>query len=194
MWKHSLKIHRKRPVNGSKRHFRICVETIWREMRKETCTRKQVSAKEQAQCIATVSGVPHGVTGQMHGAKPPPNLNQVAVINPPVRYKGLISKYFSNETLHAVNESIAISTGRFAQVEIAVRPRRRNPSSVALSKYCRVQNVIKVTVGEDDSSNRKRVPRSFRQFLPKTSSRPNETGINEVQSLKITKDIEGYYK
>lgn len=73
---------------------------------------------------------------------------------------------------------------------IRIQTRRCNPGAALLRNRSDIEDVVEVTVRDDDSADRFPVPTSLAKSMPQKSAPADEPRIQQVQSRTIAEDVE----
>ena len=70
-----------------------------------------------------------------------------------------------------------------------VKPGCGDPCAGLLGDPADIQNVIEMTMSDDDSGNAPAIPSAPLQFPPKQAAPSDETTVDEIQSFRVSKNI-----
>jgi hypothetical protein len=119
-----------------------------------------------------------------------PNIQVVTVVEPPVGRKGTKAKngpaYAFQDSRHPRPTTVTRPPGVVRRVE----SRRRNPRTRLDRNGRYIQDVIQVPMGNDDSANRLPIPSALTQCLPQKKASTDESGIQQIQALRVTQHVE----
>ncbi len=81
-------------------------------------------------------------------------------------------------------------TPRVPGIMIKVQSRGRHPGTGAMDQRCDIEDVIEVTMRENDPANWNLTPSSIRKGTLEASRTTDKTRVEKVERVAVTKDIE----
>lgn len=151
---------------------------------------KKIGREEQFFTLAIKSAVTRGVTGQMNHLKPVPDFEVIPIVKQTGGREFPKSKQGTTEGLQPTgNQGETPITGTSLVVS-GIQWGGGHPSARLFGQLTHMENVVKVTMSDQDPLDRFTAPPSFLQGTPQQSRPPDEPTVDQVDALRITKDIE----
>ncbi len=126
----------------------------------------------------------------MHGAKAMPDVDGVAIIDPAVRGEGLEAQERPPDGFEKTGAVGPAGISRLSRVVVGIESRSGNPRASFLREGRDIQNVIEMTVREDDAFDGLLVPTALMQGASQKRDATDEPSINEVEARIIAEHME----
>jgi hypothetical protein len=159
-------------------------------VRDAAIAREKVGAKEEPEPFAIEPHVPMGMPWKMDGPQAVPNVDKVTVVEPAVRNERTKVKDWPADALQAAGDPRPAAILRVAGVVVGIETRGGNPSAGLACDVVHVEDVVEVSMGDDNAANRLTVPAAATECPPQKEASADESSVEQIQSRIVSKDIE----
>ena len=191
--KDAVEFQRQRLGTTLWQRLRRGVENTRREMNKSRVTRKEVRAKQKSEPLAVEARMPVGMTWKMNGAQAMPDFNEVAVVQPAVGEKRPERQQMTTHPLQASCDTRPTRVFRMTGVMVRIKAGCRNPRARLPRDTRHIQDVVEVSVGDNDSNNRESVPSALSKRTAQVSASSDKATVEQIQPLSVFQNVETNY-
>lgn len=158
-------------------------------MRDTAITGEKVGGEQKAETLAEETHMPVSVPWKMDGTQAVPNVDEVAVVEPAVGNKWTKAQNRPANALQAASDSRPAAIVRVAGVVVGVEPRGGDPSAGLARNDGHIEDVIKVSVRDDNTSNRLTLPATSLKCAAQMKAPANESSVEQVQPRCVPQDV-----
>lgn len=165
------------------------VEDGGREMGRATIAGKKVGREEEPAMLAIETHVPTSVPRKMDGSQTMPDINEVAVVEPAVRYERTKAKKRPANALQTTRDPRPTGIDRMPGVVVGIETRGGNPGAGLAGDPGHVENMIQMSVRDDNSANWLALPSAAAKRPPQKEASANESRIEQIQARCVLQHV-----
>ena len=166
------------------------VEDVRRKVCNTAIARKQVGGEHESEALAIEAHVSVGVAGKMDCAQTLPYVEEVAVVEPAVGNERMEGENGPTDALQATCDSCPAAIARMTGVVVGIETRGGNPSAALACDGRHVEDVVEMSVGDDNAPNGIALPTASPECALQKESPADKSGIEQIQPGCVTKDVE----
>lgn len=158
-------------------------------MRQLSIAREEIAAEKETARFAKVAGMPCGMARQMNRPEPAQNGKNLPIFDPPIRGKRLKTQYAPAQALKSSRNPIKSPARRATEIALAICLRPGNPCAVLPGDRRGIQDMIEMTMSQENAPNRQRAPPFD---LEGSFHRPNgsdKSRVDEVEPVGMAEDV-----
>lgn len=168
----------------------VLIEIKRGSLRAEAEGGEQIAAEEESVFGGVKAAVTVRVSGKRHDAKSAPERDFIAIVKQPVRTKRGLAQHATPDPLGDARDAApaGVVGAILVMFEIALGP--CDPCTVLFRERDCVQNMIEVSVREEDATDGQMFPATGHQSPIQRLHAANEAGVDEIKRLAIAQDEE----
>lgn len=156
------------------------IEDVGREVSDAAIAGKEVGGEQQPKALTVEPHVSVSVAGKMHRPQPVPHIDEVSVVEPPVRGERTKAQQRSANSFQPARDSGPAVITRITGVMFGIQTRSRNPGPSFACEAGHVEDVIEVSVGNDDPTNRITLPTALAECALQKEASANEPSVEQI--------------
>ena len=154
-----------------------------------TIAREKIGGEEEAEARAVKTHVAVSVAWQVNGAQAVPNVDKVAVVEPAVRNERSKTQKGPADHFEAAGDPGPAAVIRVACIVVGIETRGGNPCSGRPGEGGYIEDVVEVSVREDNPANRLTLPAVAAECAAQEEASSNKSSVEQVQARCIAKDM-----
>jgi hypothetical protein len=158
-------------------------------MRDAAIAGKKVGAEEQSERLTVETHVSVSVPRKMDGTQTVPNVDEVAVVKPAVGNERTKAQNRPANALQTACDPRPAAIVRVASVVVGVETRGGNPGAGLACDDGHVEDVVEMSVGDDNAANGLALPTALAECAPQKNASADESSVEQIQSRCVAKDI-----
>lgn len=151
---------------------------------------EQVATEKQFPLWRVVAGVTGRMTRKMDGFETSPHIQLIAIIEHPVRCEGLKRESATSNRFQHPDTECPPGICRPSLIVWQVTYGSGDPGTGFARERLGIEGVVQVSMGQEDASNGKLIPASFRQGALQRFATSHKATINQIESIVLVEDIE----
>jgi len=171
-------------------HLRGGIKDGRREMSKTAIAGEQVGAEQQPKFFTIETHVPVSVAGEMYRAQSMPNLDPIAVVQQAVGNKSSETQQRAAHGLQTAGHQRPTLVARMTGIVVRVQARRGDPRARFAGDCRYMQDVVQMSVGNDDAPDGHRVPATPPKRSPQKETPSDKSCVQQIEPGTVPEDVE----
>lgn len=186
---HTSEVKRQRLGDTQRDLFRCGVEDVRRKVRGPAITGEKIGREHEPLRLAVKSHVPCRVPRKMDRPQSPPDVQHIAIVEPPVGHKRAEAEKGTSQAFQTPCDLRPAAVARTPGIVVGIPSRGGNPGPGLARDLRHVEDMIEMPVGDDDPANGFTIPPAAAESFSQEETASEKSGIEQIQTRRVFQHV-----